>query len=97
MKQLPAVPGIPGREEASFVGGFFFGMCFLFCCFSFPGFWPMDCPGCPKVEGGEVEGKCGAEKVYPIFSKPGMRFRMGSLHVILKGLLSSLEYSGILE
>lgn len=97
VNQLPAAPGIPRSEEASSVGGFFFGMSSLFCCFSFPRFWPVDCPGCPDMEGVEVEGKHGAGKVYPNFSKPGMRFRMGSLHVILKWLLSKLEYFEILE
>lgn len=56
----------------------------------------MDCLGCPGVEGVEVERKHGAGEVYPNFSKPGMRFGMGSLHVILNWLLPRLEYSGIL-
>lgn len=70
MKQLPAVPGIPGREEASFVGGFFLGCVSYFVVFLFQDFGPWIVQDVPKWK--EVRWKENVERKKFIPSFPNL-------------------------
>lgn len=81
VKQLPAVPGIPGREEASFVGGFFLGCVSYFVVFLFQDFGPWIVQDVPKWK--EVRWKENVERKKFIPSFPNLEWGSGWVHSML--------------